>query len=169
MDNFVGQVIQVGFNFAPVGWLPCDGNLYNISEYEVLFALIGTTYGGDGVTTFAVPDLRGRMALHQGTGGSRTYGLGQQYGVESVTLSGQQNPQHRHNIAAQDTAPSTPILSPGGNFFSASSVGQFGPSGSNVTGNLLSPAGGDQSHENRMPSLAIYSIICTAGYYPSPV
>src|SRR5262244_2437427 len=96
-DPFLGQVIAVGFNFAPVNWALCNGQLLNISQNDALFNLLGTTFGGDGVNTFGLPDLRGRVPVNQGTGqGLGTYVMGQVGGSESVTLIASNLPQHTH-------------------------------------------------------------------------
>jgi len=97
MDAFVGQIMSFGFNYAPQGWLPCDGRLLPISSYETLYTLVGTTYGGDGQSTFALPDLRGRVPIHMGQGpGLSTYVMGQKAGVEQVTLLPANMPPHTH-------------------------------------------------------------------------
>src|SRR5271169_6480000 len=93
---YVGEIRMFGGNFAPAGWFFCDGSLLPISEYETLFNLIGTTYGGDGQTTFALPDLRGRVPIHQGSGGGGSYVLAQNGGAEQVALTTQQIPFHSH-------------------------------------------------------------------------
>lgn len=108
MDPFIGQIMAVGFNFAPRGWALCDGQLLTISENVVLFSLLGTTYGGDGRTTFALPDLRGRVAIHAGNGpGLSSYNLGNKGGAENLTLMQSQMPRHNHS--ANLTFETTPI------------------------------------------------------------
>jgi len=106
---YVGEIIMFGGNFAPVGWMFCDGSLLPISEYETLFNLIGTTYGGDGQSTFALPDLRGRTPVHMGTGGGATYQIAEASGVETVTLTVNQTPAHSHAYtpAATSSEPTT--------------------------------------------------------------
>src|SRR4051794_23847461 len=112
-EPFVGQILAVGFNFAPAGWLMCDGSLVAISEYDVLFNLIGTTYGGNGQTTFSVPDLRGRAAVGMGQGsGQPNYIIGQAGGSESVTLLTTQIPAHTHTLNASGTPGSAATPSP---------------------------------------------------------
>jgi microcystin-dependent protein len=102
LDPYIGEVELFGFNYAPVGWAYCNGQLLPIASYQALFSLLGVTYGGDGVTTFAVPDLRGRVAIHQGTGpGLSTRTIGQSGGTETVTLSVTQMPSHTHTITFQ--------------------------------------------------------------------
>jgi microcystin-dependent protein len=168
---FVGQVISVGFGFAPTGWQLCDGSLLSISNYQALYALIGTTYGGDGVNTFAVPDLRGHAPLSIGTGlGLPPYVLGQVVGSENVTLTANQVGAHSHNLlaSAQNGSASNPApaLALGQN--AVSQVPVYGPPPSNTT---LAPAaiggtGGSTPHENRQPYLAVNYIISLFGVFP---
>ena len=165
-EVYLGQIIAVPYNFAPVGWQMCDGSLLSIADNDALYSLIGTTYGGDGVSNFAVPDLRSRMMLHTGTGaGLSTYVMGQAGGTESVTLTTSQNALHVHPISAQSGSGGS--STPAGNFLAASGVNQFSASGGSVTGTMLTPAGSSQPHENRMPFLAMYYVIATQGNYPS--
>ena len=95
---YVGQIMCTGFNFNPVGWLPCDGSLLDISQYSTLFNLIGTTYGGDGQSTFAVPDLRGRAPMHIGSNGGNAHTIGEVGGTEKVQLNTNQIPSHTHGV-----------------------------------------------------------------------
>src|SRR3954453_6845221 len=97
---YIGEIRLFGGNFAPAGWAFCDGSTLPISEYDTLFNLIGTTYGGDGQETFALPDLRGRVPVHQGTASGPTFQLGESGGTESVTLTAQQIPAHSHSLLA---------------------------------------------------------------------
>ncbi len=168
---FVGQVIAVGFNFAPVGWHICDGSLLQISQYDVLFNLVGTTYGGDGQTTFALPDLRGRAVVGMGQGsGLSPYTLGQQGGVEAVTLASAQVGSHSHALAAAATA-TTPAPGPSvvlGTTAAADPIyATSGTSAALSSAAVSSSAGGGLPHENRQPSLAITYIISLFGIYPS--
>lgn len=158
-----------GGNFAPQGWAFCDGSLIPIVENEVLFSLIGTTYGGDGVTTFALPDLRGRALVHQGTN-PRTgtnYVLGQRAGTETVTLTATQMPAHQHVVVGQLESGS--VSEPSGAFFADSSGSAYSnqPPTAAMAANLVTPAGGNQPHDNMMPFLALNFIIATEGVYPS--
>jgi len=164
MSNpYIGEIRMFGGNFAPVGWLLCQGQLVSISEYDTLFNLIGTTYGGDGVNTFALPNLQSRIPVHQASG----YPLGMMGGVEQVTLTQTQLPVHTHSAASNgQTAGQT---SPTGNFWGTSSI----PSYSNVTPTTatmapasLTPAGGNQPHDNMPPFLVINFIISLFGIYP---
>src|SRR5438477_229788 len=168
---FVGEIRMFPGNFAPAGWAFCDGSLLPISENDVLFQLIGTTFGGDGQTTFALPDLRGRVPMHQGTnpGTGSSYTLGELAGVESVTLTTQQIPAHTHALTATTAAGTQP--NPGGNLL-ANSQGpqpyiQENPDG-NLNAQALGSAGGSQPHDNLQPYLGINFIISLFGIFPSP-
>ena len=170
-EPFVGQIIAVGFNFAPVGWAICDGSLLPISQYSTLFNLIGTTFGGDGQSTFGLPDLRGRAALGMGQGaGLQSYGLGQSGGAESVTLSSGQVGSHTHALAAAATA-TTPTPGPSvvlGTPAAADPIYVTSGTGATLTSAAVAPtAGGGLPHGNRQPSLTITYIISLFGIYPS--
>jgi microcystin-dependent protein len=163
---YVGEIRMFGGNFPINGWAFCDGSLLSIDENETLFQLIGTTYGGDGVSTFAVPDLRGRVPIHQGQG----YTLAQSGGTEEVTLTVQQIPIHSHAPLASNAGGSD---SPGGNYWANSSTGKpyVAPGGVYVAmnaGTIGSPVGGSQPHENMIPYLGINYIISLFGIFPSP-
>jgi microcystin-dependent protein len=166
---FIGEIRMFAGNFAPAGWAFCDGTTLPISENDTLFLLIGTTYGGDGETTFNLPDLRGRAPIHMGTGSSgTTYQLGESGGVESVTLTTSQIPQHTHALQATTATGTQP--NPGGNVL-ANSQGpqpyiQEGPDG-NLDAQALSTAGGSQPHDNLQPYLGINFILSLFGTYPS--
>lgn len=180
MTPCLGEIRAFGGNFAPVGWNMCDGSLLQISEYNALYALIGTTYGGDGNTTFAVPDLRGRSLLSQGRAPSgTTYVLAQKAGTETITLTTAQMPAHTHSVLA--TSGNATAQSPA-NAFLAKTVNVPTPAASanlyiapTATGVVQSPlannsitsAGGSQPHDNRMPVIAISYIIALVGVYPS--
>jgi microcystin-dependent protein len=151
-------------NFAPVGWMLCQGQTLAISENETLFNLIGTTYGGDGQQTFNLPNLSSRVPMHQGPG----FVLGQMAGEEYVTLTTQQIPQHTHAVLCNGASSSSPT--PAGGFPGATSSNAFAP-GTSVNGNLnsamVSTAGGSQPHDNLMPFLGINFIISLFGIFPS--
>jgi len=170
MTPFVGEIRMFAGNFPPAGWMFCEGQLIPISENETLFNLIGTTYGGDGQSTFALPDLRGRLPLHMGTGpGGTTYQLAETGGAESVTLTTQQIPQHAHALLASTSTGTQ--NAPTNNVTAASpSVTLYigDAPDSNLAANALSPAGGSQPHENLQPYLCIDFIISLYGIYPSP-
>ena len=170
MSNpYIGEIRLFAGNFAPVGFAFCNGQLLAISENSALFALIGTIYGGDGQTTFALPDLRGRLPMHQGTGpGLTTRVIGQQFGTETVTLTTAQIPAHSHPVLCS-SAPSS--AGPAGAFWAQTTgVSGFGPSSSaNTTMNAatITTSGGSQPHENLMPLLAVNFIISLFGVFPS--
>ena len=157
-----------GGSFAPVGWALCNGAPLPISENEILFQLIGTTYGGDGQSTFALPDLQGRVPLHQGTGAGSTYIVGENAGVESVTLTTQQMPKHNHPFLA--TQSDGNVIQAGGNL-PANSLNitpyiNSSPDGP-MNAQAITPDGGSQPHENMQPYLCVTFIISLFGIFPS--
>jgi microcystin-dependent protein len=167
-----------GGNFAPQGWMFCQGQLLPIAEYDTLFNLLGTTYGGDGQTTFALPDLQGRVPLHMGQGQAlQSYILGQNGGVENVILSTQQLPSHTHqflaaNVGDSNTPGITTILANegGADASKVSIYAPFDPNPANMTTLLptsLATAGNGQPHENRQPFLVLSFIISLFGVFPS--
>jgi len=167
----IGQIMMVGFNFAPQGWALCAGQLLPIAEYEALFSLLGTTYGGDGEETFALPDLRGRLSAHQGQGPGRSNRtLGEVAGEETVTLLMSQMPQHNHMVNAQSGAGNS--TNPTGNFPASSSAQDrmYSSSTNNATMNPseIGFAGGSQPHDNMSPFITINFIIALEGIFPSP-
>jgi microcystin-dependent protein len=162
---FVGQMLLVPYNFAPVGWALCQGQLLPIDQYDVLFALIGTTYGGDGQTTFALPDLQGRVPLHAGNG----YVLGQKGGVEQVTLTLNQLPAHNHfaiGSSNQQTAqsPNSNVLAKGTQMYVTPQVSSPNTA---MSAQSLTPAGGSQPHDNLQPYLTMNWIIALFGIFPT--
>ena len=170
MSNpYVGEIRIFAGNFAPVGWALCDGQLLAISQNEVLFQLIGTTYGGDGVTTFALPDLRGRIPVHQGQGsGLSSYVIGQSGGAESATLTTAQLPIHTH--AAWAASGVGHISEPQGAIPAAHRdypVFDSAP-GAAMAASALASSGGSQPHENMAPFLGVNFIISLFGIFPSP-
>jgi len=165
---FVGEVRLFAGNFAPVGWMFCDGSILPISEYEVLFQLIGTTYGGDGQSTFALPDLRSRVPVHIGQGaGLSPYVLGQAGGTETVTLTTNQIPAHGHAINANSSHGTS--TSPTGKVWAGTA--DFQQYAVERTGNMAASAignsGGSQPHDNRPPFLAVNFIISLFGIFPT--
>jgi microcystin-dependent protein len=187
MDNFLGEIRVFAGNYAPVGWAFCNGALLSISNESALFALLGTTYGGDGVTTFAVPDLRVRIGLSQGQlPGGESYTLGEAAGAQNVTLLISNTPQHTHSLIASNSQATTG--DPTNNFFAQTNGNNStiqppypdvklyttlplpsGPSAPNV---MLDPAalsltGGTQPHNNMMPYVCINFIIALNGIFPS--
>jgi len=167
---FLGEVRMFGGTFAPVGWVLCQGQTLPISNYDALYALIGTTYGGDGVQTFGVPDLRGRAPIHQGTlQGGGTYVMGQLAGQESITLLSNQMPSHGHTYSVSSGAAT--LSPPTANMLGTSAIAlyvpneapdvSFAPSAISVSN------GGNQPHENMQPFLCLNFIMATAGIFPS--
>jgi len=154
-----------GGNFAPAGWMFCEGQLLPISENETLFNLIGTTYGGDGQSTFALPDLRGRVPIHMGNG----FILAETGGVETVTLTVQQIPVHTHSELATTGAgansdPTNGVLSkPTGNIYNTVATNQV-----NMGAQAIGPVGGSQPHSNFQPYLCVDFIISLFGIFPPP-
>lgn len=172
---YIGEIRMFSFGTrgAPTGWQACDGSLLPISEYDALFALIGTTYGGDGQTTFAVPDLRGRLPIHQGQGaGLSNYVIGQRAGTETVTLTQTQMPAHTHTLVA--TTGLATSLTPGNTLLPAA-LDSENFYMSDISGGTAVPmsaqsttlAGGNQPHENCMPTLTVQFCIATFGIFPS--
>jgi microcystin-dependent protein len=163
-DPYVGEIRMIGGDFAPNGWMFCQGQLLAIADYEVLFTLIGTTYGGDGQNTFALPDLASRLPIHQGPG----YPQGSSGGAESVQLVSQNLPVHTHVAVASSGAASQ--TAPTNGVWAASSEQPYAVSAPNATMNVaaLLPAGLSQPHDNMPPFLAINFIIALFGIFPSP-
>ena len=162
---YVGEVRLFAGNFAPAGWNFCDGSLLAISENETLFNLIGTTYGGDGQTSFGVPDLRGRVPVHQGNG----YTMGETAGVEQVTLTSNQLPTHNHGFNAS-TDSGTQSGPPGEALGAGSGVSIYRPvpPAAAMDASVLNMVGGSQPHDNMQPYIVINYIISLFGIYPSP-
>jgi microcystin-dependent protein len=165
---YVGEIRIFAGNFAPAGWMFCEGQLLPISENETLFQLIGTTYGGDGQSTFALPDLRGRIPLHEGNG----FLLAETGGAEEITLTINQIPAHTHPLlATNDTATQT---NPGGQVvsrFSQANIDPYleqTPPNVNLAATAISTVGGSQPHTNFEPYICINYIISLFGIFPSP-
>jgi|ERR1051326_791320 microcystin-dependent protein len=162
---FVGEIRMFGGSFAPAGWAFCQGQLIPISENDTLFNLIGTTYGGDGQSTFALPDLSGRVPMHVGG----THILGEAAGTETVTLTVSQIPAHSHSVLcnANNGTQSTPV----NNFFAGAGVQLYVDSSvanpQNMNSGIVQPDGGSQPHENMAPFLVISFIISLFGIFPS--
>jgi len=167
---YIGEIRMFAGNFAPAGWHFCDGAPMPISENEALFILIGTTYGGDGQTTFNLPDLQSRVPLHMGTNGN-TFVLGESGGSESVTLTTQQIPVHNHALLCAASG-GIPNSNPKDGFWAATDQTQYSTvAGANPMGTppmMSDIAGGSQPHDNLMPYLAINFIISLFGLFPSP-
>ena len=173
---YIGEIRMFGGSFAPAGWAMCQGQLMPISENDTLFNLIGTTSGGDGQETFGIPDLQGRLPIHQGTGpGLSNFVIGQEGGTENVTLTTQQMPSHRHTPMANNTGGTT--ASPTGAIFSdlntTVTTGYLTPFDGNqpqvaLNNATIGPDGGSQPHTNIQPTLCLTYIISLFGVYPSP-
>jgi len=168
-EPYVGEIRMFAGNFAPNGWMFCEGQTLPISENDVLFQLIGTTYGGDGEETFNLPNLASRIPIHMGTGpDGTTYQIGEMAGTEQETLTTQQIPNHTHPLTAstnicQDTSPANKVLG-------QVSTGFLYIQDSADTGfaaNSVTPQGGSQPHENTQPFLCINFIISLFGVFPS--
>ena len=168
-EPYVGEIRMFGGNFAPNGWMFCEGQTLPIAENEVLFQLIGTTYGGDGQETFVLPNLASRVPIHMGTGpDGTTYQLGEAAGTEQETLTVQQIPSHTHPLTA--AAVNGNNASPNGALLANSTViTPYAPETPNVAmaANAIGPAGGSQPHENTQPFLCINFIISLFGVFPS--
>jgi microcystin-dependent protein len=169
---YVGEIRMFGGNFAPAGWASCDGALMPISENDVLFQLIGTTYGGDGQETFGLPNLQGRVPIHMGQGaGLQNYQIGESAGVEAVTISAQTLPIHSHPAMCNSGGGSN-VSNPSAATWAVSDVNAYSASLA-TSGNIGTPApvvstaGGSQPHENMIPFLVINYIISLFGVFPS--
>lgn len=160
---FIGEIRMFGGTFAPFGWAFCDGQLLPISENETLFYLLGTTYGGDGQTTFALPDLRGRVPVHQGNGVT----IGESYGSETVTLTTQQIPPHVHSHVAAVPALNTTPLGKLAADTGATMIYADGQGASQASASATAVAGGSQPHQNMMPYQGVSFIISLFGIFPS--
>ena len=162
-EPFLSEIRIVSFNYPPRGWAFCNGQLLQINQNQALFALLGTTYGGNGQTTFALPDLRGRVPMHTGNG----HTLGERAGTSSVTITQTQMPAHNHLINVTNNNGASPL--PTGNYLGAVNA-MYGPLGGSLT--TMSPqsvtnVGGSQAHENRQPLLALSFCIALVGIFPS--
>jgi len=170
MDPFVAEIRIFPFNFAPKGWAWCDGQLLPLSQNTALFSLLGTTYGGNGKSNFALPDLQGRAPMHPGQGpGLSLHDLGEIGGSETVSLLESEIPSHSHALMAQNSPADSPI--PSNNAFArvSGATPYLPPAGATVTplsDNALAPSGGDQPHNNLMPYLTFYFCIALQGVYP---
>lgn len=166
-EPFLAEVRIVGFNFAPRGWAQCDGQILPINQNQSLYSLLGTTYGGDGRTSFALPDLRSRVPIHEGaSSGGSNHQLGSKSGTETVTLSSAQMPQHTHAVQAS-TDTGTQIF-PAGHVFSkvATHYGTATGLGGLKAGTVTN-AGGGQAHNNMQPFTVLNFCIALQGLFPS--
>jgi microcystin-dependent protein len=174
-EPFLAEVKIVGFSFAPRGYAFCDGQILPINQNQSLFSLLGTIYGGDGRTTFALPDLRGRTPVREGTGTSgHTVSLGQKLGEETHALTTQEIPNHDHVASGAAAGETQNAASPAGALLATTAGGRrplipYGPAGSLVTlaGSSVGQAGNNQGHENMQPYLALNFCIALQGTFPS--
>ena len=170
MSNpYIGEIRLFAGNFAPLGWAFCQGQLVSIADNDTLFSLIGTTYGGDGQQTFGLPDLRGRVPVHQGSGpGLSTRVIGELAGTETVTLTTANLPAHSHALVAT-SAPASTAAGPAGGVLASASVKVYGsgaPGTPLAAAAIAATSGGGQPHQNMAPFLALNYIISLFGIYP---
>ncbi len=170
MDPFVAEIRIFPFNFAPKGWAWCDGQLLPLSQNTALFSLLGTTYGGNGKSNFALPDLQGRAPMHPGQGpGLSLHDLGETGGSETIALLESEIPAHGHALMAQP-APADTNVPAGGSIARVTGAAPYrAASGATVvpmSAQALAPAGGDQPHNNMMPYLTFYFCIALQGVFP---
>jgi microcystin-dependent protein len=167
-DAFVAEIRAVGFNFAPTGWALCDGQILPISQNTALFSLLGTTYGGDGKSTFALPDLQGSAPMHPGQGsGLSLRDLGETGGTQAVSLLQSEFPSHTHTYQASSSDANG--QTPGNNLMAETiGMGAYAVAGAStdLAPTALAPAGSDQPHNNMMPSLVLNFIIALQGVFP---
>lgn len=169
MDPFVAEIRIFPFNFAPKGWAFCDGQILPLSQNTALFSLLGTTYGGDGKSNFALPNMQGNAPMHPGQGpGLSLHDLGETGGSDTVSLLESEIPSHAHALMASNQPGEDPqavgealARSVGANLYQASNAGLV-----NLSGNALAPAGGDQPHNNMQPYLTLNFCIALQGVYP---
>jgi microcystin-dependent protein len=176
-EPFLGEIRMVSWNFAANGWALCNGQMMPISQYQALFALLGTTYGGNGTTTFALPNLQGRVPIHQGAGlGLSPYTIGESSGSENITLLANQMPTHNHlmgvsNLPGTVADPTNAILAQGNSGAGRSPVPVSNYVSTAATGTLaptaIASSGGNQPHSNIQPFLCINFIIALNGIFPS--
>jgi len=174
-EPFVGEIRCFGFNFAPVGWASCNGQLLAITQNQTLFQLLGTTYGGDGVSTFGLPNLQGRVPMHTGSFAGVFTGLGQTQGSATVTLTTSQIPAHAHAIISENVEPggaAEHAAAPTGTAF----IGPSNPDGlyntaptidAPFSSNVIGSGGGSQPHDNMQPYLALNFCISLYGVFPT--
>lgn len=170
MDPFIGEIVMFAGNFAPRGWAFCEGQLLPISQNTALFSILGTIYGGDGRTTFALPDLRGRVPMHPGHGpGLSSRRLGEKTGVEQTILNVTNMPSHSHSMTASANGPAQ--VNPAGGSLPTNGRGEaniYASGGGTVPmGSVTTPAGGNQPFSNVQPSLCVNYIIAMVGVFPS--
>jgi microcystin-dependent protein len=169
MDPFVAEIRIFPFNFAPKGWAFCDGQLLPLSQNTALFSLLGTTYGGDGKSNFALPNMQGNAPMHPGQGpGLSLHDLGETGGSETVSLLESEIPSHSHAVMTQTNPGSVKLPGPDTSISRAAGENVYGPANNLVAfaGETLAPAGGDQPHNNMQPYLTLNFCIALQGVYP---
>jgi microcystin-dependent protein len=167
-NPYLGEIRMFGFNFAPVGWAMCNGQLLPISQNTALFSLLGTQYGGNGQNTFALPDLRSRVAVHQGQGpGLSSYVIGESIGVEAVTLTQNQMPQHVHSVTANGAPGTASRPNDAVPARAGSSIYAPAPDGTVMNAGMIGPTGGGQPFGVRQPLLTLNFCIALQGIFPS--
>lgn len=167
---FMGEIRLMAFTYAPRGWAMCNGQIMAISQNSALFSLLGTYYGGNGQTTFALPDFRGRLPVHQGQGnGLAPRTLGEISGQENVTLTTPQIPMHNHPFAVPATSEDATLKNPVGNAPASTGTSIYGPAAQGEGGaqSVTGVAGGSQAHNNMQPYLVVNFCIALEGIYPS--
>ncbi len=170
-EPYVGEIRLFGFTFAPSGWAMCDGQIMQVSQNEILYCLLGSSYGGDGTTTFGLPDMRGRVPIHQGYGmGLSPRYMGDKIGVERVALDANTMPQHSHTVTVSSSPGNTaspagamPAQGPTAVYGSDTSPGEL----QQMNTGTIEQTGAGQVHENMMPSLAVHYCIALQGDFPS--
>ena len=172
MDPFLGQIIMFGGNFAPRGWALCDGQLLPISSYQALFSILGTTYGGDGRTTFGLPEMRGRVAVHAGHGpGLSDRRLGQKLGQENHILTTQEMPSHNHTASLHGESAAANKANPSGNLLAGASIYATPVAANNkvlaAESVIVANKGGGLQHNNMQPIQVVNYIIALQGTFPS--
>jgi len=173
-DPFVAEIRMFPFNFAPKGWAFCDGQLLPLSQNTALFSLLGTTYGGDGKSTFALPDLQGRAPMHPGQGqGLSLHDLGEESGSETVTLLSSEMPNHAHFVgrasdqSATATTPVANVWALGGSVRAVVNLYNPGPPTAAMKSDVIQPAGGSLPHNNMQPYLTVNFCIALQGVFPA--
>lgn len=165
-EPYLGEIRMFGGSYAPIGWALCDGRLLPISQNSSLFSLLGTTYGGDGKTTFGLPNLQGRAPMHWGDGpGLTPRRLGEAGGESAVTLLANQMPSHQHGASVSAASPDQ--STPAGNVPAAATLYTAPPGASQLSSGSIVQTGGSQPHDNMQPYLSVTFIIATQGVYPS--
>lgn len=166
-EPYLGQIMMCGFDFPPKGWATCDGQVLSIQQNQALFSLLGVVYGGNGTTTFALPDLRGRAGMHWGDGpGLSPRDWGEVGGRESVKLTSAQLPAHTHALAASSQPSTDRVVQPGKSLASDAGFAGANPNAA-LAAQTIASSGGGQPHENMQPYLVINYCIAIVGIYPS--